>query len=61
VDAPDDEYRTNIQTGELNALNAGLAIIKFKKLRGFYLDEEPCFHVLFGLGDCKSFGESELT
>lgn len=61
TDAPDEEYRTNIQTGELNALNASLAVIKFKKIRGFYFDEEPWFHALFGLGDCRVFGESELA
>lgn len=33
---PDDEYDTNIQLVELNALNAALAVIKWKKLRGFY-------------------------
>jgi hypothetical protein len=36
----DDDYRTNIQVAELNALNAALAVIKWKKLRGFYLDLE---------------------
>lgn len=39
----DDEYSRNIQTADLNALNAALAVIKWKKLYGFYLDleEEP--------------------
>jgi hypothetical protein len=37
VDAADD-YGTNIQIADLNALNAALAVIKWKKLRGFYLD-----------------------
>jgi hypothetical protein len=35
VDA-DDGYDHNIQIAELNALNATLAVIKWKKLRGFY-------------------------
>ena len=35
-----DEYDKNIQIADLNALNACLAVIKWKKLRGFYLDEE---------------------
>jgi len=34
----DDEYNHNIQVAELNALNAALAVIKWKKLRGFYAD-----------------------
>lgn len=34
-----DLYATNIQVAELNALNAALAVIKWKKHFGFYLDE----------------------
>ena len=33
-----DEYATNIQVADLNALNATLAVVKWKKLRGFYHD-----------------------
>jgi hypothetical protein len=33
---PDDDYDGNIQIVELNALNAALAVIRWKKLRGFY-------------------------
>jgi hypothetical protein len=59
VDTPDDLYRTNIQIGELNALNACLAVIKFKQLRGFYFQEQPYYHILFGVGDLKTFGDAE--
>jgi hypothetical protein len=34
----DDPYSTNIQTAELNALNATLAVVRWKKLMGFYVD-----------------------
>lgn len=34
----DDEYATNIQIADLNALNALMAVIKWKKLCGFYQD-----------------------
>lgn len=34
----DDEYATNIQIADLNALNALLAVVKWKKLCGFYQD-----------------------
>jgi hypothetical protein len=54
VDDPDDEYRTNIQVGELNALNACLAVIRFKQLRGFYLEEVPSYHLLVKTGDLKT-------
>ena len=32
------EYERNVQIAELNALNAALAVIRWKKFRGFYLD-----------------------
>jgi hypothetical protein len=35
-----NEYGRNIQIADLNALNAALAVIKWKKLFGFYLDLE---------------------
>lgn len=39
-DDSDNEYSKNIQIAELNALNAALAVIKWKKLYGFYQDLE---------------------
>ena len=39
-DGEDDEYSTNIQIADLNMLNAALAVIKWKKLCGFYQDLE---------------------
>lgn len=36
----EDDYSSNIQIAELNALNAALAVIKWKKLLGFYTDLE---------------------
>jgi molybdopterin/thiamine biosynthesis adenylyltransferase len=56
TDSPDDEYRRNIQIAELNALNACLAVIRFKQLRGFYLDEASYSHLLFGIGDVQILG-----
>jgi hypothetical protein len=35
-----DDYSRNIQVADLNALNASLAVIKWKKLLGFYHDFE---------------------
>jgi len=59
VDTPDDVYKANIQISELNALNACLAVVKFKQLRGFYCSDEPLYHLLFGIGDLKVAGASE--
>ncbi|GAA5497481.1 hypothetical protein Rhal01_03677 [Rubritalea halochordaticola] len=52
-DQPDNIYKSNIQIAELNALNASLAIIKYKQLKGFYYksDEPEC--LLFEIGDMK--------
>lgn len=60
ADNPDDMYQTNIQIGELNALNACLAVVKFKQLRGFYFEELSYYHLLFEIGDLKIVGDSEL-
>ena len=59
-DDPDDIYRNNIQIGELNALNACLAVIRFKQLRGFYFDDECFYHLLFGLSDQSIRGRKEV-
>lgn len=60
MDRDNDLYRTNIQISELNALNACLAVIRFKQLRGFYFEEIPAYHHLFEIGDFKIVGESEF-
>lgn len=44
-DTPGDyDYRRNIQIADLNALNAALAVIKWKKLFGFYRDLKAEHH-----------------
>jgi hypothetical protein len=40
----DDIYASNIQVADLNALNACLAVIKWKKIRAFYRDLEREHH-----------------
>lgn len=60
TDNSDDEYDSNIQIAELNALNACLAVIKFKQLRDFYQEDVSDFHLLFGLNDLKIAGESKI-
>lgn len=58
ADTADDLYRTNIQIAELNALNACIAVIRFKQLRGFYYEEISYNHLLFEVGDLKVVGNS---
>lgn len=43
----DDEYKTNIQTADLNALNAALAVFMYKKFRGYYDELPAVWQVLF--------------
>lgn len=61
TDTKDDIYKNNIQIAELNALNASLAVIKFKQLRGFYYEEEPIYHHAFEIGDLSVGSEKETA
>ena len=58
---PEGLYRTNVQISELNAINAALAMIKFKQLRGFYAMDLDYHHLLFAIADLKTAGETDLA
>ena len=45
----DDLYSSNIQVADLNALNAAMAVVKWKKIRGFYRDLEREYHSTYTL------------
>ena len=60
VDSADDVYKTNIQISELNALDACLAVMRFKQLRGFYVEDIPYCHLLAGIEDLKIIGSSDV-
>lgn len=47
VDDADALYRQNIQVADLNALNAQLAVIKWKQLFGFYEDAARSHHTAY--------------
>jgi molybdopterin/thiamine biosynthesis adenylyltransferase len=51
ADEDDDanRYRDNIQIADLNMLNAALAVIKWKKLCGFYVDIEGEHHSVYDI------------
>ena len=44
-----DDYRTNIQIADLNALNAAFAVIRWKKHRGIYADLEHEHHSSYAI------------
>ena len=46
-DSDDNPYDTNIQVADLNALNACLAVVKWKKLLGFYCDLQKEHHCVY--------------
>jgi hypothetical protein len=45
----DDDYRSNIQIAELNAMNAALAVIRWKKHREIYADIGSEHHSTFSI------------
>jgi hypothetical protein len=57
ADHLDDEYRVHVQISELNALNAALAVTKYKQLRGFYFEDESLNSMVFEVGDLKTANE----
>lgn len=57
---PENLYGTNIQISELNALNAALAVIRFKQLKGFYREDAANYQLLFGVTDLKISAEDAI-
>jgi len=57
ADDPNDCYRRNVQISELNAVNAWLAIIRYKQLRGFYVDDSKAYHLLMDTTNLRLFAE----
>lgn len=60
-DGSENEYATNIQIAELNALNAVYAVIKWKKFTGFYVDLEHEHHSSYSISVNKLFNEDPTT
>jgi len=54
-----NEYDRNIQVVELNALNAAFAVIKFKKLCGFYDDDGHEHFSVFVIAGAESINEDD--
>lgn len=55
-----NEYAQNIQIADLNALNAALAVIKWKKILGFYEDYEHEHNITYIIGGNKLINEEQL-
>ena len=57
---PEGVYDQNIQIAELNALNAAQAVIKWKKLLGFYHDLEKEHNSTYSI-DCNLLTSEETV
>lgn len=60
ADNGNDLYRTNIQVADMNALNAALAVIKWKQLCGFYQDMVKAHHTTYSINS-HSLTRDEMT
>lgn len=60
LDDNENEYSTNIQIADLNALNAVFAVIKWKKLSSFYQDYEQEFHSTYSINDSNLLNEETI-
>jgi len=49
TDNPENDYSKVPQIAELNALNAAFAVIKWKKIVGFYHDRSYEYHSIYQL------------
>jgi hypothetical protein len=54
-----NEYDKNIQVTELNAINAAFAVIKWKKLFGFYDDDKEEFFSVFVIAGNETINEDD--
>ncbi|WP_420148595.1 ThiF family adenylyltransferase [Spirosoma sp.] len=54
-----NDYDANIQIAELNALNANLAVIKWKKLNGFYHDLEREHNSLYAINNSELYNDDQ--
>ena len=60
-DDENNDYVTNVQIAELNSLNACMAVIKWKKLSAFYVDQENEHHSIYKIGTSKIINDDYTT
>jgi hypothetical protein len=53
TDVAADEYDMNFQTADLNMLNAALAVIRWKKIFGYYVDGRQELNSLFNVAGAR--------
>jgi hypothetical protein len=57
----ENDYSTNIQIAELNAINAAFAVIKWKKLLGYYHDTAKEFNTFYRISSNGIINEDNIT
>ena len=57
----DDEYDDNIQIADLNMLNAVIAVIKWKKLYGFYADDQHEIFTAYTIAAKQMLNDDSLS
>lgn len=60
-DLPENEYSTNIQIAELNAMNAALAVMRWKKLYGFYRDSSRAYSNSYSIAANEMVNDEEVA
>lgn len=61
MESEENEYSNNIQIADLNCLNAILAVLKWKKMSGFYQDVKKEHNSLFLINTNKLLNEDNPT
>jgi molybdopterin/thiamine biosynthesis adenylyltransferase len=56
-----NEYRDNIQIAELNMINAAMAILRWKRMFGFYPDLEQEYHSLYSVNSSQLANHDNVT
>lgn len=57
----DNDYATNIQIADLNLINAGFAVVKWKKLSGFYQDLTEEHNTTFTINTAQVLNDHVTT
>ena len=60
-DIGENDYSTNIQIADLNALNAAFAVVKWKKLTGFYQDLKEEHNILYSINTGQVINDDYKT
>jgi hypothetical protein len=61
ADGEADEYEQNIQIADLNMLNAVLAVIRWKRFQGFYVDLDREFSSMYTIDGNHLLNEDKAT